>query len=516
MSTIASTFEVENMPNAGKLITSLRSLEYSEISAIQDIVDNGLDADATAIWIEALSDSRGEKSRGIDTLLIADNGVGMTKEVLDQALRLGSDTDKNPNWDLGLYGMGLVTASISMGKRLEVYTRCVGGQALIGVQDLDVIVEKNAFVKELREQTPEEQAFFEGLLARFSPNATSGTLVKITNIDRFEWARLSAFESKLRKSIGQTFRKFIQADRCKFFVNNEEQTAIDPIFDFKPTVLAEESIDIDGEQMLLVITELPWHGEEIDRGLDFSIPNQGFYVLRNQREIAAAQTLGVFTRHNSYNRFRAELSYPATLDSALNTPFSKQSVRLDQSVKDKVTKIANPFLRQIRRNAVARVNSEKLGDEDFTNVSKHISKKAHLLKTPQVQVEERSPRTTKDEPRKAPAAVHNPRLDITKRKRIDADSLNVSFEHAARGEKAPLFEPDQRRDVVIITWNTDHPFYQSVVVPNAQNPAVFNPIAYLVYCYASAELISKDNSDSQEIMDNIRWEVGRNLAVLMK
>lgn len=508
--------EVDNTPNAGKLITSLRSLEYNEVSAVQDIVDNGLDAGATRIWIQALGGSSSEKSRAVGTLLVADDGVGMTKETLDQALRLGSDTDKNPNYELGLYGMGLVTASISMGKRLEVYTRCEGGQALIGVQDLDIIVEKNAFVKELREQTPEELAFFEGLLNGFVPNATSGTVVKITNIDRFEWARLGAFENRLRKSIGQTFRKFIQADRCKFFVNGEEQKAIDPIYDFKPSVLAEEFIDVDGEQMQLVIAELPWHGDEVDRAMGLSIPNQGFYVLRNQREIASAETLGIFTKHNDFNRFRAELSYPATLDNVLNTPFSKQSVRLDQSVKDKVERVANPFIRQIRRSTKARVNSESLGNEDFTDVSKYISKKAHLLKTPQVQIEERNPRTPREEPHKTPEAIHNPRLDITKRKRIDADSLNVRFEQAAKGEKAPLFEPDQQRDVVVITWNTDHPFYQGVVVPNAENPSVFNPIAYLIYCYASAELISKDNSDTQEIMDNIRWEVGKNLAVLMK
>ena len=507
---------VENTPNAGKLITSLRSLEYNEISAVQDIVDNGLDANATEIQILAIKNSDGEKSRAVSTLLIADNGVGMAKETLDQALRLGSDTDKNPNYELGLYGMGLVTASISMGKRLEVYTRCDGERALIGIQDLDVMVEENAFVKELREQTAEERAFFESVLDNFSTNTISGTVVKITKIDKFEWARLGAFENKLRKSVGQTFRKFIQAERCKFFVNGEEQKAIDPIYDFKPNILAEESIDVDGEQMRLVITELPWHGDEVDKEMGFSIPNQGFYVLRNEREIASAETLGVFTKHNDFNRFRAELSYPATLDNVLNTPFSKQSVRLDQSVKDKVERIANPFIKQIRRSTKARVNSEKLGNEDFTDVSKYISKKAHLLKTPQVQIEERNSRTSREEPRKTPEAIHNPRLDITKRKRIDADSLNVRFEQAARGEKAPLFEPSQQRDVVVVTWNTDHPFYQGVVVPNADNPAVFNPVAYLVYCYASAELISGDNSDTLEIIDNIRWEVGKNLAVLMR
>ena len=75
-----------------------------------------------------------------------------------------------------------------------------------------------------------------------------------------------------------------------------------------------------------------------------------------------------------------------------------------------------------------------------------------------------------------------------------------------------------KREVFIINYNTVQFVFNfiQVVAPNAGNPEIFNPLAYLVYCYASAELMTKDNSDSQEICDNIRWEVGRNLSVLLK
>jgi hypothetical protein len=79
-----------------------------------------------------------------------------------------------------------------------------------------------------------------------------------------------------------------------------------------------------------------------------------------------------------------------------------------------------------------------------------------------------------------------------------------------------LWDADQERDKVIVKWNIDHPFYQQVVSPNANNPEVFNPLVYLVYSHAVAELIAKEGSDAQEILDNIRWDMGRNLAILLK
>jgi hypothetical protein len=96
------------------------------------------------------------------------------------------------------------------------------------------------------------------------------------------------------------------------------------------------------------------------------------------------------------------------------------------------------------------------------------------------------------------------------------DSLKANFRLKALGEKAPLYEVDQERDVVVIYWNSDHPFYQEFIERNTNNPDVLNPICCLVYCFGSAELISKPDSDSNEILENIRWDVGRNLAVLLK
>ena len=108
----------ENTPNASKLMESLRYSGYDNNIAIADLVDNSLDANATNIGVNINFDSKKEVS-----IIIIDDGVGMDEETLGQALRLGSITHRNIESDLGRFGLGMVTASISIAKRIEVYTK---------------------------------------------------------------------------------------------------------------------------------------------------------------------------------------------------------------------------------------------------------------------------------------------------------------------------------------------------------------------------------------------------------
>jgi len=85
----------ENLPNPAKLLDSLRSTGYDNYNAIMDIIDNCIDADAQNIWINI----GGKADKLIIT--IADDGKGMNYEILNQALKLGSETEKEINSDLG-------------------------------------------------------------------------------------------------------------------------------------------------------------------------------------------------------------------------------------------------------------------------------------------------------------------------------------------------------------------------------------------------------------------------------
>ena len=132
---MSDLFSFDSQPNAGKLINSLRHLGYTNYSAIADLVDNSFDADATFIKIYA-------RQRDNDAeIIIADNGFGMDLAILGQAIRLGSNVDKSEDSDLGKFGMGLCTASLSICKETTVLTRIDGGEFLKAVNDVDEVVD---------------------------------------------------------------------------------------------------------------------------------------------------------------------------------------------------------------------------------------------------------------------------------------------------------------------------------------------------------------------------------------
>ena len=122
---------IDITPNAAKLIESLRYLTYTNETAIADIVDNSFDAEADNVIVSI------DKN---DSIIIHDDGHGMDKKVMGEAIKLGSDTQKEQT-DLGRFGMGLVTASISMGRRVEVISKMEDEEPHKVVLDLDHIVD---------------------------------------------------------------------------------------------------------------------------------------------------------------------------------------------------------------------------------------------------------------------------------------------------------------------------------------------------------------------------------------
>ena len=71
-----------------------------------DIVDNAIDANATSISLWIILGDKGS----IQQIDVIDNGTGMDTTTLNEAMKLGSLTEKNHSFELGKFGMGLVTS----------------------------------------------------------------------------------------------------------------------------------------------------------------------------------------------------------------------------------------------------------------------------------------------------------------------------------------------------------------------------------------------------------------------
>ena len=108
-------------PYAPALMESTRAIGYSIEAAIADIIDNSVTAKADRIDIDFFP-------IGKSYISILDNGYGMSEEKLVAAMQYGSQNPleyRDAN-DLGRYGLGMKTASLSQCKVLTVITKMNG------------------------------------------------------------------------------------------------------------------------------------------------------------------------------------------------------------------------------------------------------------------------------------------------------------------------------------------------------------------------------------------------------
>ena len=121
-------------PRADTLMESLRATGYSLPDAVSDLIDNSIYAGARNIRLNF-------HWAGADSwVTILDDGCGMSEGGLVAAMRVGSQspTEKRDPSDLGRYGLGLKTASISQARSLTVATHCGDGRGVsIRRWDLD-------------------------------------------------------------------------------------------------------------------------------------------------------------------------------------------------------------------------------------------------------------------------------------------------------------------------------------------------------------------------------------------
>jgi hypothetical protein len=503
-------------------MSSLRHLGYSNHSAIADLVDNSIDADAQHIGIEVT------RHQGDFVIAVMDDGIGMDERILNEATKLGSDTERNVASDLGLYGVGLVTASISIGRGLQVMTRpSGGGELLVSVSDLDEVVAKNAFVKHEGAATEGEQSLFEEAFRRNGMETPeSGTIVVISKSDGMQYTSTGHFVNSLRKHLAQTFRYYINAGKS-IRVNGEVLEAIDPLHLELPgvKVFSDEDYEFkfttpDGaeivEKFRVKLVTLPDFGMDGNKERGFTLGNQGFSILRNSREIADSQTLGLFHRHSEFNLFRAELHVPATLDAVLGVNFTKREVKPNQAFLDKLRQATGGQLKTIRAQRWKnRVKDERT--DQHHEAARLITAKSHLLVKPKAEIEKRSPRGSRegDKQRDGAPPTGSTRKNLTATQ-FTPDDLRCRFEQVSLGEGGQIFEAYQEGRTIIVQWNVDHPFYARFVLDNEADDGLITAVDFFIWAWASAELMVYEDGKIAEMIDQMKTLISMNTRTLLK
>ena len=382
---------IELIPSAKRLIRSLRDIGYEFIDAVADIVDNSVEAEATVIKITLQFD--GEDSY----LLIADNGQGMGPKEIQEALRFGSNRRYDDSDDLGRYGLGLKTASLSQCERVTVSAR--RGEERVRINsycwDLDHIESTNRWeiIKIESEDLREE--------VRKHLKDTTGTVVTWERLGRLlgykypsgEYARKQAafMVESLNIHLGMVFHRFLAGEvtgkRIAIYLNDTRVIPWDPYSrgEKHTQKLDQIFVPIDFEGQIHGVRLQPYI---LPPQALYSSPKahmhasgpgkwnrqQGLYIYRSNRIIQAGGWSGLRTSDEHTKLARIAMFIPSQLDELFQVNVAKKHATLPRELRtillEKFAPITQRAQEVYRERAVGlEISTLKSSDQPLTSAS---------------------------------------------------------------------------------------------------------------------------------------------------
>lgn len=322
-------------PSAASTIESMRAFEYDLGVALSDIVDNSISANAKTVDITC------HWSGARSWFSIVDDGDGMALSELRPAMRFGSrsPTEERKRKELGRFGLGLKTASISVCRRLTVITRSRGSDCVARCWDLDHVVRTDSW-----ELLPGSGEVYSRYLADLAAKK-HGTVVLWENLDRLvqdsdTHNRMdhAAFLLKIEEAtqhLGMVFHRFIERGEIALCVNGTRVAPWDPFLAKHQATqhLPEERWQYRGETVQVQPFVLP-HRSKLDSQSHQSAAGgrgwneqQGFYVYREQRLIVAGSWLGLWRKEEHCKLARIRVDIPNCFDLEWGIGVTKTRVR---------------------------------------------------------------------------------------------------------------------------------------------------------------------------------------------
>jgi len=356
---------------------------YDFSQAIADIVDNSIEAGATVVKIDVQFDGDNSWVR------IADNGKGMKPDQLREAMRYGAERDYDED-DLGKFGLGLKTASMSQCQCLSVASRWNPERADIAAYswDLDHIESTNRW-----EILPIERDEL-GDTIREPLKGTKGTVVLWQRLDRVlgykhpygEFARKRLLQTcrDIELHLGMVFHRFLTGEartkRFKMLVNGNEVKPWDPFCRTEDKTKKLQAITIPVEYEG-ISGEVLFEPFVLPHQADFSSTEafhraggpanwnqqQGFYIYRAGRMIQSGGWSNLRAPDEHTKLARVAVSFSPSLDEAFKINVAKMRVQMPSSIRDSVRDATGPVVK-IAREIYDR-KAAKLGNAAAPNVA---------------------------------------------------------------------------------------------------------------------------------------------------
>ena len=337
----------------------MRDIGYSLGTALADVVDNSITAQAKTVQIFA--DSTGNDFK----IAVIDDGYGMTETELLDAMRPGSRNplESRSHEDLGRFGLGLKLASFSQCRKLTVVSR-KDSKISAAIWDLDLVAKTDKWLLQIPDDI--DSLPWSTLLG------DTGTLVIWEDLDRVvehdgEGQDKAGFIKQIdevRSHLELVFHRYLTGDsgfsKMEMSVNGRSLEPFDPFNSLKSVRGPEEVIKIGDDYVKVRTFTLPHHKKisksewakyEGERGY---LSSQGFYVYRQGRLIIHGTWFGL-ARHKELTKLaRVRIDMPNTMDAAWKIDVKKASARPPKQVREHLRTIIETIGETSRRTFTKR------------------------------------------------------------------------------------------------------------------------------------------------------------------
>lgn len=515
------------LPDAGRMISGMRDTGYLVTTAIADLVDNSISANARNVSVQ-IDELWGDRI----TVSVVDDGHGMTLDDLEEAMRYGSKVRDNLN-SLGKFGLGLKTASSAFAQKFSAISRVDGmidSSANRATWDLEHVSRTGTWELQFGEAS---EAQLETLN---SVTHASGTLIQWEVVDRLLSAEelksekrkrnaLNRLERDLSEHIGLVFHRFINSNSparepVVISVNGKAVEAWDPFCESEPET--EKVIDKKQEVELEDGSRASFHirGFVIPRKEQYSSKEaelkarvgndgQGFYIFREDRLIHGPDWLRMFSKEPHMSLARIELSFDYKLDSLFNVDIKKSRILLNETIaeflKSKVSAPVRDLASKRYRDGKDRSAQVKALDIHSSSNSIMGQYDEDIVDNEIIELDQNKGLATL-RTQNGTGQVRLLRPDEAK----DDQPYVMTFETLLEGL---LWEPVINKENRGVALNSAHPFYQKVYLPGKQTDITIQSFDYLIYALAMGEM-NTINEKMKIFFEDLRRNVSKNLRLL--
>ena len=195
---------MQNQLYGKEFILRERSSGYRSTSyAIAELVDNSVDAEAKNVdiyFIDKVQNKKNSSRTAVSEIFICDDGKGMGQERINSCLTF-SEGEGQADDRIGSFGVGLPKSSISIARRVEVYSREDADSIWRMVYlDIDELIKREVPAYSAAIELNPDFPFMEDRIGKYK------TIIRWQKPDRVDYKKGSTLSSHLLKLFGRLYR----------------------------------------------------------------------------------------------------------------------------------------------------------------------------------------------------------------------------------------------------------------------------------------------------------------------